>query len=727
MQQKYRFLFWRSLLVAAVFFSAQLTRAQGIRYTKPLPPRPGTKAPAKPQATITVSADLQRNYGYCPVVIEYRTPAPTVAEQEVTVQVSFGGRRGMSVVQCEKTFMIPSGATGAVAEMLVPKYTDWHRLNWEVWIDGRRDESLSATEDYFAVNVGNSGRGGGGLAIMLVTHDPRTRDDFFSSNALTYNGATVTVVSLQELPQHWLAFTGHGAVAVHASDFEMMIAKHPQSYAALMRWVRTGGNLWIFACQEDWGGWQGNGFDRDESGEDLSEDDDLHRDAYGWRTIKLNNRQEVEVHGLIELSEADRRFAEPTAKGIQQALRSFNAQTSKRIFYARSHGMGTVTAFLPTHRPQATVEAFWLSSLSGRMLWQLRSGNAPSEPNYEFNNFLIPGVGLAPVTEFQLLITLFVLAIGPLNYWLLRRAKKLPWLLVTTPVSAGLLTLFLFGYGLFADGTGIRVRARSVTLLDQTAGEAASWARLSYYAGIAPREGLTVPEDTALYPIGAMMTSASNRYWRRPEVNREMQWSPNENGELEQKLTEGWLASRSPTQYLSVTSRVSGKRLDFSETAEGLSVTNNLGVDVQSLAVEDLQGDSYWCDALAAGETLSLTKTTRRDQATKLRKLFLDNEPTFPPGGEITQRYRNDRVLRLSDGLLEAEISAVISPIIDGLGRGRYVAITSKGIQCELGAEDAQEESSFHVLKGRYAVIEATATEENTEDENSEDRAEEQP
>ncbi|MEQ8838951.1 MAG: hypothetical protein RID07_19245, partial [Lacipirellulaceae bacterium] len=476
MPRKSRFFSSLILVLVAALFSSEPTRGQGIKYTKPLPPRPGTKAAAKPQPTITVSADCQRNYGYCPVQIDYQTPAPTVAEQEVTVQVSFRGRRGRTVVQSEKTFVMPSGSTRATSEVLVPKYTAWHFVNWEVWIDGRREESLCATENYFSVNVG---RNQGGPVLLLVSENTRSSSSYFQQRHFDYAGASPVGISFKQLPRQWLGLTGYGVVVFDSASFDKFRDRHPERFESLMNWVRAGGNLWIFHCGEYWSGWDLPEYLQGDASETEVQTRRIDPEKLGWHTVKINNQQEEELHGLVELSDADRRFAEPTVKSVKQAFQDFNAQTSKRIFWARSHGLGTVTAFLPTNRPRDAVAAAWSSLISRRAIWQLRHGNAPGSPNYEFNNFLIPGVGLAPVTQFQLLITLFVLAIGPLNYWLLKRAKKLPWLLVTTPVSAGLLTLFLFGYGLLADGTGVRVRARSVTSLDQAAGEAASWARLS--------------------------------------------------------------------------------------------------------------------------------------------------------------------------------------------------------------------------------------------------------
>jgi hypothetical protein len=125
----------------------------------------------------------------------------------------------------------------------------------------------------------------------------------------------------------------------------------------------------------------------------------------------------------------------------------------------------------------------------------------PDDANPDFANFLVPGVGLAPVTEFRVLITLFVLLIGPVNYWLLKRSGRLHLLVLTVPLAAVLMTSALFGYAILSDGFGTTVRAQSLTTLDQRTGEAACWSRLSYYSGLAPGDGLTMPSDVAVYPI----------------------------------------------------------------------------------------------------------------------------------------------------------------------------------------------------------------------------------
>ena len=96
----------------------------------------------------------------------------------------------------------------------------------------------------------------------------------------------------------------------------------------------------------------------------------------------------------------------------------------------------------PAPFPGTQFEWGWLLGTIGskRILWYQRHGLSTALENPDFWKFLIPGVGLAPVGGFRVLITLFVIAIGPVNYFLLRRLKRLHLLLLTTPASAAVVT-----------------------------------------------------------------------------------------------------------------------------------------------------------------------------------------------------------------------------------------------------------------------------------------------
>jgi len=341
------------------------------------------------------------------------------------------------------------------------------------------------------------------------------------------------------------------------------------------------------------------------------------------------------------------------------------------------------------------------SLLGERLTWAQRHGNDPGEENRGFNELLIPDVGAAPVFEFQLLISLFVLAIGPLNYWLLKRRGRLPLMLVTVPVAALAATLMLFAYGILSDGFSVRVRARSVTLLDQAAGEATCWARTSYYAGLAPAKGLTMPDDMVVYPIRPSHSSASNGFGRQyARDRREVEW-----GE-QQRLTRGWLASRTPTQYLSIAARASKKGLRFEPQGDGLAVSNELGVGIVWLGVQDHDGKFYKGGEINAEGSGQLEPTEMIAAMGKLRLLLSENVPELPAGFIVTQRRgsygRSLDNYPLSNNLMEAQINSVVSPITSGWGDGTYVAITTAGPELSLGIEDAIESGSFHVVRGSW-------------------------
>ena len=111
----------------------------------------------------------------------------------------------------------------------------------------------------------------------------------------------------------------------------------------------------------------------------------------------------------------------------------------------------------------------WVRATVGadRSNWIRRHGVVFEAANPDFWNLLIPGVGLPPVNTYRVLISLFVIVIGPVNYFLLRRLRRLHYLLFIVPASAVAVTLALLGYALMSDGLSTRLRARSYTLVDQ--------------------------------------------------------------------------------------------------------------------------------------------------------------------------------------------------------------------------------------------------------------------
>jgi hypothetical protein len=348
--------------------------------------------------------------------------------------------------------------------------------------------------------------------------------------------------------------------------------------------------------------------------------------------------------------------------------------------------------------------------------WERRHGMTPDSANRDFAELLVPGVGLAPVTAFRILITLFVLLIGPVNYWVLKRAKRLHLLVLTVPLAAGLMTAALFAYAILSDGFGTAARVHSLTLLDQRTGEAACWSRLSYYSGLAPGSGLTIPSDAAIYPIVPD--------WNDGDINdsvgadREMIWEPEE-----AKLTRGWLRSRTPTQYLTIRARQSPYRLKLTPAADKLRAVNELNTAIEYVVAVDKNGQLYAGERIPDDSSTNLMPTKRADASSRVRKLMSENAPQMPEalakeGSDfmIQQQRQTLRMMRSQYGLDYSTVALkdnLMSEVLENLAGQdgepalqlppqSYVAFTQTSPEAPLATASAEEVASFHVLIGRW-------------------------
>ncbi|MCX7427299.1 MAG: hypothetical protein NTW96_16930 [Planctomycetia bacterium] len=295
-----------------------------------------------------------------------------------------------------------------------------------------------------------------------------------------------------------------------------------------------------------------------------------------------------------------------------------------------------------------------------------------------------------------------------------RRRKRLHLLVLTIPASAVLVTVLLFGYAIVADGLGTRIRARSVTHLDQRRGHAACWARLSYYAGVAPSGGLTFSDDVAVLPF--VFDPVSQSGWR--SVEQAMSWDD------DQHFKRGWLASRTPTQFLTLRSRPSKLRLAIDDTrraSDELVIENLLDAPIEQLAVRTADGKYYWATDVDRGGTARAKRTEASEAVSSLRKCLADNQPGFPPGMDrqsssgvfglrggrrYYMMYGGNRSESPTQGTSRLERS-LQDPAMSGGGRpllapGTYVAIVRESPEVELGTDSALEEASFHVILGEW-------------------------
>jgi hypothetical protein len=375
-----------------------------------------------------------------------------------------------------------------------------------------------------------------------------------------------------------------------------------------------------------------------------------------------------------------------------------------------------VTAPNNARGPRAIARSPLRQALRATRRWDVRHGMRPDGANHDFAKLLVPGVGLAPVTEFQVLITVFVLLIGPLNYWLLKRYNRLQLLVLTVPLAAVLLTSSLFAYAILSDGFGTTIRVQSFTTLNQRTGDAACWARSSYYAGLAPGDGLTMPDDVAVYPIIPG--------WNDSGVDasigaaRELIWE-----DSRARMTRGWLRSRTPMQYLTVRARKSPHRIELNPAGGKIRTFNQLGTGIHYLLVLDDDGNLFAGENLTDRSKSVLEPIERTEAIRKVRELFTANRPEAPPAlaaedsdFQIIQRRQTRRMMSRRYGLQYSEqrldanlLSDALADLAGTAGQPAlslpprsYLAITEIGPEVVLGVPSAEEQASFHVVVGRW-------------------------
>lgn len=669
--------------------------------------------------------------GYRPIKVTITPATPTTADRTISIDFVIRGHLLRSERHVFESVEIPAGSAGPMEVcMAIPGMIATPMSSARFLEDG---EEIATT--YTGGTAGGTAQGLPGMLIVsesaLSTAGLAAALSVNETTAAPYVPAPATpskpgaskpapelptaiTRSAAELPRRWIEYTNCDLICLSLDEFHQVKRQNPEAFQAILAWTSAGGNLLVYGMQDDWSR--------------LSELESLLKltpkksipaqdSRRGWTEPNKSDYGRpipVTAHRMYGPSPTPPRVPSPTVEKLFEKGFAKSKLLRSPPFLMREYDMGMVVA-IADDAPLPGSEQFWnwlLNSLTAqRWDWTQRHGLSALQTNVEFWNFQIPGVGLPPVNAFRVLITLFVVAIGPLNYWLLRRRRRLQLLVVTIPLGAAAVTLVLFGYALVADGLGTRVRVRSATLLDQRHGRAACWARMMYYSGVTPFGGLTFPADVAVLPFDFVPGESGAR-------RQDMIW------EDDQRLVSGWLPARTPTQLLTLRSRATEARLDIAppgKDAAGLEVTNRLGTRVESLVVCAEDGKCYTAEGIDPGAKAQLQEVAAADARTGTAKAYHANKLGYPPGldpGRLqassyrgySRRYRfaygvPSTVQATQDtGRLEQALSALDPARSSGrpLPPRSYLAIVEQSPEVVLGTPRAREEASFHVIRGTW-------------------------
>lgn len=370
-------------------------------------------------------------------------------------------------------------------------------------------------------------------------------------------------------------------------------------------------------------------------------------------------------------------------------------------FFVTKHGLGRIVVSDSTD-PFVLKSTYWRFMLqtigSDRMSWIDRHGISLDSDNSDFWDFLIPGYGATPVVSFLSVISLFVICIGPVNFFLLKRAKRFYLLPFTVVLAAIATTSVMMIYAFLSDGVERRVRLRSFTVVEPTTDGrhmAATHCRHAYLAAVAPADGLVFPERTLGYPIDAQAGNKRRRQRMHPtKPLREFHY--------------GYIGSRSTTQFLTTDVQTTDHTIAISSSDEKqIHAVNQLGVAIEHAWLIDADGSVWLANACQADEELKLSLTAPKDARKLFDKIVADHRPKPPEGLEKANSYglggmnSARKLAYMETALLHSEMSDCADDILKGKPC-TFVAITFLAPPFVQQGLPATQEAGFHMIRGRW-------------------------
>jgi hypothetical protein len=276
--------------------------------------------------------------------------------------------------------------------------------------------------------------------------------------------------------------------------------------------------------------------------------------------------------------------------GFGQCIISPNANSDE--WDAKYHGM---------------LSKAWADAASA---WQGR--RSTYDANQEFP--VVEDLGI-PVKGLFVLMFLFVLTIGPINFLVVSRLKRRIWLLWTTPLISLATCLLVFGYMLLSEGWEGQLRSATLTLLDETTQRATTIGWTGVYSPLTPSDGLHFSYETEVIP--------QRFYEGRGGGARSctLDWS------RDQHFDSGWIEARVPAHFKVRKSEMRRERVALERQPDGRwSMVNLLGSAIQRFWYADDKGAIHVAENVAPGARTTLKLTEKQSEAATTSILSLGGE-----------------------------------------------------------------------------------------------------
>ncbi|MGL6194621.1 MAG: hypothetical protein ACRC2T_07325 [Thermoguttaceae bacterium] len=257
-----------------------------------------------------------------------------------------------------------------------------------------------------------------------------------------------------------------------------------------------------------------------------------------------------------------------------------------------------------------------------------------------------------PVRLIAVLIIVFAVVIGPVNLFVLSMKNRRIWLLWTVPVISIITSGLVLGTTIMQEGFVKTESSTSVTVLDQRSGEAITYGTVGFYSTLTPSNGLSFSSGTDAIYIG-------------DKVSQKFSIVTQPGGE--QQLTSGWISPRVPSYFGFRKAESRKERLEFNWSEQKPTVSNHLGVNIDTLTVCSPDGTLYTVKSIAAGDRKELeeTKIGATKNTVQFDELLMVPFSRFDTWASASTSFDSGVIRNLIPGSYIAKFAKEPSPFVD--------------------------------------------------------------
>lgn len=659
--------------------------------------------PAKAGFSMFVITERLANEGFQPITLRFRAIGKSFTRQR-QLRILFRPRTQYATeldfqFACDVT--VPQGVKTHDLPILVPHFYRWESCSVQIIEDGRR---LGRLASKLAIPRSVKDWGQNMSIGIVVPRDAATSGEpwakfpdvrsivtvlgsgpinekssvkrFNNKQARDYisdlqsGWARFRIIDEDSLQSSWLGYSQLDLILAPYPVLERIETEQADKNDELRRWVSTGGQLWAYATPLQAAAVQGPpgeaaaGQTAPRTGWMAGKQTDTNKEirfvpdpTKAMSLGETNDTSPIQYqpwnYGSYYSNSYSYGSTEKTRKSIYEELVSVKhpmVQTTARTklasqFNVMRYGLGRIV-LIDQDDPFPGSFQFWKALETDKQYWSERNGVDYSTGNDSYWAWLMATVGQPPVTMFVILNGLFVLIMGPILYFGLRRRARLYLLYFIAPALAFIATMGLFMYAFLSDGFDNRARIRQLTWIDgrhpvaENRYPVVNQSRQTYYTVMDNQRGLRFDSESFVLPVHHSELMNNYSYYMADD-SRPGEYRIEQSGQ--QRIYAGdFLPTRTQAHYLVTRPDVDACPVQIEFGDGEVTLTNQLATSLSHVGVRDDKGKFWSATNLAPNSTVKLQRA-ESNVLSGIALGFVDPDSSEMPTPYQTRVSMNDR------------------------------------------------------------------------------------